>query len=131
MPSKSDISVLPLEGWVSYTLDNEEDFSESDLKQIEPILHRDGWYFNRRTKFEWYEYKGTAFLPRSAKGGAQFLYTLKLLNSQVLTAREVEAYKEMLRLRPPKHIRNAIRDVLYYDEQKKYLREIRNSYRRI
>lgn len=131
MPSKSDISVLPLEGWVAYTLDNEEDFSESDLKQIEPILHRDGWYFNRRTKLEWYEYKGKAFLPRSANGGAQFLYNLKLLNSQVLTAREVEAYKEMLRLRPPKHIRNAIRDVLYYDEQKKYLREIRNSYRRI
>lgn len=122
--NKSDISALTLQWWMTYYVDSKHGRKENDLKKIDPIINRDGWYFNRRTKLEWYEYKGLAFLPRSG-AGAMFLYTLKLLNAQVLTQREVAAYEEMLRLKPKKSIRTVVSEILDTDRENKNLRNIR------
>jgi hypothetical protein len=118
---KSDISVLPLQGWMRYYSDSPYGRQENDLKEIAPILHRDGWYYNRRTKLEWYEYRGQAFLPRDNK---QFVYELGLLNAKVLTARELRAYKELLNLKPPKPMRDQINKLLQVNKEIRHLRMI-------
>jgi hypothetical protein len=125
MATKSTISVMPLQFWMRYYSDAPEGREENDLKRITPIVNRDGWYFDRSTGVEWYEYKGEAFLPRGKAD--MFKYHLQLLDAQVLTAREVAAYREMLRLRPKKAIRDSISEVLRLDGENKYLREIRQS----
>lgn len=128
--SKSDISVLPLERWMTYYVDDPHGREENNLVRIPPILNRDGWYFNRRTKLEWYEYKGQAFLPRNSSGGSMFEYHLQLLNAPVLTQREVAAYEEMIKLKPPKAIRDGIKNILRLDGENKNLRDIRRGYDR-
>jgi hypothetical protein len=110
-----------------YYVDDECGQEENGLQKIEPIMHRDGWYFNRRTKLEWFEYKGVAFLPRS-ESGCMFIYHLRLLNAQTLTQREVAAYEEMLRLKPKKSIRVAISEILEADRENKNLRNLRMGY---
>lgn len=130
MPSKSDVSVLPLEWWMTYYVDDECGREENNLEKIVPIMHRDGWYYNRRTKLEWYEYKGQAFIPRNSNSGSMFQYSIQLLNARVLSRREVTAYQEMLRLKPERRIREAIAEVLRLDHENKYLRDLRRGYRR-
>ncbi len=104
-----------------YYSDHPSGREENDLKEIPPILHRDGWYYNRRTKLEWYEYRGQAFLPR---GSGDFLYELGLLNAKVLTARELRAYKELLNLKPPKPMREQIIKLLQVNKEIHNLRMI-------
>jgi hypothetical protein len=131
MPSKSDVSVLTLEWWMTYYVDDECGRKENNLKNIEPIMRRDGWYFNRRTKLEWYEYKGLAFIiPRNSNSGSMFLYNIELLNAPALTQREVATYREMLNLKPKKSIRVAIAEILRLDSENKNLRDLRRGYRR-
>lgn len=130
MPTKSDISVLNLQFWMKYWTEEESGIQErkscDHVSSILPIFNRDGWYYNRKTKLEWYEYKGEAFLIKHQ----MFSYTLSTFNAKVLTTREVKAYREMINLNPPKHIKSAISKILYEDSNNKSLREIRlNSYR--
>lgn len=126
------ISVLPLKSWMTYYVDDEDGIRENTLPPITPIVNRDGWYYDRKRKLEWYEYKGKAFIPRG--NPSQFIYCLKLANAKVLTRREIEAYREMLRLPPPRAIRLALQDILRTDSEIKRLREIRlgglRAYRR-
>lgn len=130
MTTKNHISVLPLNYWMRYYVDTTSGRAENRCKAITPIFNRDGWYYNRLTKLEWYEYKGFAFIPENSKSGEMFKYRMKLLNARVLTTREVAAYKELLRVKPDKVVRDAIKTTLELDQEVKYLRNLRRGYDR-
>lgn len=126
---KSSLCVLPLNSWMIYYVDDEDGREENRLPRIEPIVRRDGWYYDRKRPIEsreWYEYRGQAFITYKGSGD-QFLYELSLANAHVLSAREVSAYREMLRLGVPKNLRSAIQDILRKDGEIKNLRDIRLS----
>ncbi len=116
---KSDISVLPLEFWMRHYVDTAWGRAENDQVAMTPIFNRDGWYYNRRTKLEWYEYRGQAFITRSQKS---FVYELAVLNAKILTTREVLAYKEVMNLRPPRDLAAKIKHILYWDKLIKQFR---------
>ena len=65
---------------------------ECQLKQIEPIFYRDGWYYNRYTKLVWYELWGTAWLA-GEDGVDDFLKSLASLGSRTLTTAEIAAIR--------------------------------------
>lgn len=113
------IAVMPLQSWMMYYVDEEDGREENNYSPIKPILHRDGWFWDRIAKREWYEYRGHAFLI--SKHGNQFRYELGLANTRVLSAREVQAYQEILRTRPPKAIRVMIQTALASDAAVKNL----------
>jgi len=113
------LAVMPLQPWMMYYVDEEDGREENNYPPIKPILHRDGWFWDRLAKREWYEYSGHAFLISS--NGSQFRYELALANTRVLSAREVRAYQEILRTRPPKAIRTKIAAALASDAEVKNL----------
>lgn len=119
------LAVMPLQYWMRYYVDEEDGREENRYPPIKPILHRDGWFWDRLAKREWYEYSGHAFLISS--NGSQFRYELALANTRVLSAREVRAYQEILRTRPPKAIRAEIEAALASDAEVKNLRDIRRN----
>lgn len=123
-----NISVMPLQSWMMYYVDEEDGREENRYSPIEPILHRDGWFWDRLAKREWYEYRGHAFLI--SNHGNQFRYELGLANTRVLSAREVRAYQEILRTRPPKAIRVMIQTALASDAAVKYLSDVSRDVRR-
>jgi hypothetical protein len=108
-----------------YYVDEESGREENHYSPIKPILHRDGWFWDRLAKREWYEYSGQAFLISS--NGNQFRYELALANTRQLSAREVRAYQEILRTRPPKAIRVMIQTALASDAEVKYLSDVRRG----
>lgn len=116
------LAVMPLQYWMRYYVDEEDGREESRYPPIKPILHRDGWFWDRIAKREWYEYRGHAFLI--SNHGKQFGYELALANTRVLSAREVRAYQEILRTGPPKAIRTRIQAALASDAEVKNLRYI-------
>lgn len=116
------LAVMPLQSWMRYYVDEESGREENHYSPIKPILHRDGWFWDRIAKREWYEYRGHAFLI--SNHGNQFRYELALANTRVLSDREVRAYQEILRTRPPKAIRTRIQAALASDAEVKNLRYI-------
>lgn len=127
--SRPTVAMLPLQSWMIYYVDEEGGREENRYPPIKPILHRDGWFWDRIAKREWYEYRGHAFLI--SNDGQQFRYELALENTRQLSAREVRAYQEILRTRPPKAIRAEIQAALASDAEVKNLRDIsRNGLRR-
>lgn len=116
------LAVMPLQYWMRYYVDEEDGREENRYPPIKPILHRDGWFWDRLAKREWYEYRGYAFLI--SNHGSQFRYELALANTRVLSAREVRAHQEILRTRPPKAIRAEIQAALASDAEVKSLRDI-------
>jgi hypothetical protein len=99
MSSKSAISVLPLKYWMIRHGLNLRDTLE--LKEIEPVFNRDGWYYNRHTKHCWFECRGKAFLYERAN---DFKYRVDLFTFKSLSEREVYIYTEMLKLQPSRDI---------------------------
>jgi hypothetical protein len=122
------ISVMPLQFWMMYYVDEEDGREENRYSPIEPILNRNGWFWDRYAKREWYECRGHAFLI--SNHGNQFRYELGLANTRVLSAREVRAYQEILRTRPPKAIRVMIQTALASDAAVKYLSDASRDARR-
>lgn len=116
------VCMLPLQSWMMYYVDEEDGREENHYPPIKPILHRDGWFWDRIAKREWYEYRGHAFLI--SNHGNQFRYELALANTRQLSAREVRAYQEILRTGPPKAIRTKIAAALAGDAEVKNLRDI-------
>lgn len=123
------LAVMPLQSWMRYYVDEESGREENHYPPIKPILHRDGWFWDRIAKREWYEYRGHAFLI--SNHGNQFRYELALANTRQLSAREVRAYQEILRTRPPKAIRTKIAAALAGDAEVKYLANNRRDALRI
>jgi hypothetical protein len=123
------IAVMPLQPWMMYYVDEEDGREENRYPPYQPIMHRDGWFWDRIAKREWYEYSGQAFLI--SNNGGQFRYELGLANTRVLSAREVRAYQEILRTRPPKAIRVRIQEALASDAEVKFLAGIRRDALRI
>lgn len=124
--NKSTLSILPLQPWMTYYVDFEEGREENRLPRIQPIIKRDGYYYDRKQKMEWYEYKGNAFVTHGGHG-AQFRYELKLANAHILGVREVLAYQEMLKIGVPKSIRVQIKEILDTSREIVYLRDLRRS----
>jgi hypothetical protein len=117
---------------MKWTIDEEDglEWAGDGLVPTTPTFNRDGWYYDRKRKLEWFEYRGQAF--RLTKNVTMFQYCVSLAEAKVLSGREVQAYREVLRLRPPKHIRKSIENMLRTDAEIKNLREIRLSgFRRI
>jgi len=125
------LSVLPLKSWMIYYIDEEWGVEGNRFPEIQPIINRDGWYYDRRRHLEWFEYRGQAF--SISKDGAQFRYELQLANAHRLTQREREAYREVLRLgTAPKAVRTALASLLGSDYELRVLRDIRlEGYRAI
>lgn len=123
---KNYLSVLPLESWMRWMIDEDDGYVAAGgdrFVPMSPVLNRDGWYRCRLRKLEWFEYRGKAFqLPPNNQ---MFQYCVSLADAKVLTTREVEAYREVLRLGAPRHIRKDIQNILYVDSQIKELRQIR------
>jgi len=119
------LAVMPLQYWMRCYVYEEDGREENSYPPIKPILHRDGWFWDRLAKREWYECNGHAFLISS--NGNQFRYELGLANTRVLSDREVRAYQEILRTRPPKAIRTRIQAALASDAEVKYLSDVRRD----
>lgn len=125
LKSGRNICCLPLECWMTYYIDDEDGREENRYSSMPPILHRDGWFWDRLAKREWWEHRGQAFLISTE--GKDFLYNLRLANARALSAREVAAYREILRLRPPLDIARRVDSALRLDQEIKYLRSIRRN----
>lgn len=123
------IVVLPTLPFMRYYIDDEDGREENNLPRIDPIIGHDGWFWDRKKKLEWFEYKGQAFVSYGGTG-TQFRYHLKLLNAHALNTREVAALQEVVKLGLPKAITQPIREMLHIDEQNKELRRIRTGYYR-
>ena len=91
--------------------------------QIKPIIGKDGWFYNRISKHSWYEWKGFAF-QADAK---QFLFELKCLDVGLLEQRLVDAIKIVISSRKDKC---DLRDLIYYHNCNKDLREIKRGARK-
>ena len=75
--------------------DAEKGFVEEGVwTQIDPIFNRDGWYYDRKTKRSWYEFKGRAFTKDHTE--RQFLYELNMLDHEILSEEEVRAIETLL-----------------------------------
>ena len=120
--SRPTVAMLPLQSWMIYYVDEEGGREENRYPPYQPIMHRDGWFWDRIAKREWYEYRGHAFLI--SNDGQQFRYEIGLANTRVLSDREVRAYREILRTGPPKAIRAEIQAALASDAEVKNLRDI-------
>jgi len=117
------ISCLPVEYYMKYYVDTPDGREENDNKKIEPIIGVDGWFYNRKLKFEWFEYKCEAYGLKS--NGSQFKYQMFLHNVKILTRREVEAYTEVLRLKPSKQMARQILNLLSANSEVSNLRNIK------
>ncbi len=120
-----NIAVMPLQSWMMYYVDEEDGREENRYPPYQPIMHHDGWFWDRIAKREWYEYRGHAFLI--SNNGNQFRYQLGLANTRVLSDREVRAHQEILRTRPPKAIRVMIQAALASNAEVKYLSDARRG----
>lgn len=118
MTTKSNICCLPLQFYMKFYVDTERGQKENDLLIISPILGKQGWFYDRISKKEWYEYKGQAFLLGDGK---QFVYELSIANTKLLSQQEVKAYRAVLHNNPPKKLKRLITSILRMDEEAKYL----------
>lgn len=57
---KNYLKVLSVPTWVYHSLD-ELDEASSDLCEISPVLNRDGYYYNRKTRKTWIEFNHKAW----------------------------------------------------------------------
>jgi hypothetical protein len=122
MTTKSNICCLPLQYYMKSFVDTERGQKENDLLVIAPILGKEGWFYDRISKKEWYEYKGQAFFLGDGK---QFIHELSIANTKLLSQQEVKAYSAVLHNNPPKKLKRLITSILRMDEEAKYL--IKNS----
>lgn len=125
--NRSDISRADVAWWMRQQFTDPDPSIEKELTVIAPVIGRDGWYRDRRKNVSWLEYQGQARMERS--GNPMFAYRMRRLCSAWLTSKEVAAYRELLRLKPPRQIRKALSEILDLDQEKKELREVRRNSR--
>jgi hypothetical protein len=115
------LKVLTLDRWM--ILDELEDFEFEDLNEfghlvkMDPILNRNGYYYDRETKKCWFEYNGHAYYARYC----DFLYDLEQLNHIPLSPKAVAAIEQ---LRREKICPKNLNDVYYTDRQWKECRAV-------
>lgn len=71
-------------------------FKECDYYgSIEPIAGVDGWYYDRHSRSDWYEYDGKAYRDRRGSNGSQWLWEFAQLDTKWLSTEEVQAIKTL------------------------------------
>lgn len=103
------LKILPLESWMKFHVNCPEFFSNDDLREIKPILNKDGYFYQTVGKRCWFEYKGKAF---DLEQNTQFLFELELLNHKPLSTDEINALKVLTK---HKLISKEQRHLLYID----------------
>lgn len=107
------LKVLKLEYWQS----RPELFCGDDLKSIEPVFNRNGYYFDTRTKQCWFEVDGDAFDMGSP---GQFIFELKVQNHRPLTSKERNAISVLI---SNKLASKKLKEILYMDDLIQEIRE--------
>ena len=62
-------------------------------EEVDPVFHREGWYYDRIKKFSWHEYKGRAWTNNGDT--RMFLYEIDKLNFRLLETPELKALKTL------------------------------------
>lgn len=97
------------------------------IKYLAPVFNREGWYYDRKLKFSWYEYvneKGNiiAYTTKD-KLWKRFEYELKILNHVFFLDKEVKALKVLWEKLP-----SDMREQYWFDKDCKNFRfTYRNS----
>lgn len=106
------LKILKLEYWQSHP----ELFCGEDLKSIEPVFNRDGYYYDTKTKKCWFEVDGDAF----EYDKSSFIFELKVQNHRYLTSNERNAINTLIK---SKLASNKLKDILYMDDLLQEIRE--------
>lgn len=97
------------------------------------ILNRDGRYYNRLGKIEWFEKSGKVYI-KSCEMHCQssFEYELSLLNHSFLSAQQVKELKHIVTTLPKanKKIKQELSNLLYIDYNAKNIRNLYRSNRK-
>ena len=87
----ADIKVLPCEVPEMFWKNPQGYFG--DLKEFQPVFHRDGFYYCRNTGQVWHEFAGRAFRERRVD---DFVYRLKMENHRPLLPCEQQAIRTLM-----------------------------------
>lgn len=90
---------------------------------LKPILNREGWYYNRITRFSWYEYLNEdgiviAYTTRNCLWKT-FEYELKIFNHTFLLDKEVKAIKVLW-----SKLSSEMKELYWLDRDCKYHRDV-------
>lgn len=146
---KKILKVLPLPSfvttlWMRFEMQFEPEFADQEptdeqvlqygikylandgaLIQIDPVFYRDGWYYDRRLRMSWYEWRGTAWTERTEGAlSKQFLYELSEHSARILEPDEIAAIKTLAIYGS---VSKGQKELLYMHQQKIALRDIRRE----
>lgn len=110
------IKRLNLDWWMEYS-DHEDLIVSERCIEIKPIFGKNGYYYDRLEKREWFEVNGRAYAnPRS---NTMLLYELSLLNATEFTAQQVNEMVHLITTLP--RSQTLLKVKLFYELQP-YLR---------
>jgi hypothetical protein len=93
-----NLKVLTLENWMLFSFEEPEEYIHSNtIKEIKPIINRDGYYM--LDGFVWFEHNNKAYEIINGKSG--FNYTIKHKCPQLLRDCEVKLVKDLIKNRLP------------------------------
>jgi hypothetical protein len=95
----ANYKVLPLPNFVSRAANPHHRFHVETMEEmgympIKPIFKRDGWYYDRKKKWAWYEFHNKAWSGK--KCTEDFLYELRQLDTKRLSKAERDAIKTLI-----------------------------------
>ncbi len=112
--------VLPLDHWM---LSNDDfDFHHDGYHKISPgseyekyKLNRNGQYYRRDIKFWWFEINGEMYTKFEDNGRQieYFLYHLRTYDREILTSKEVEAFKIIIGKTTDSAVKKVLQKKLY------------------
>jgi hypothetical protein len=105
---------------IQFLIDTE--FSKS-FTQIEPVFNKDGFYFDRKKSFVWYEWRGTAWTNNKLKD--RFKFEFDAANHVPMSNETFNAIKIVLRYNRNKELL----DLYVKEDFRRMLKNVtRNSY---
>lgn len=122
----ANFKVLPLPAFVERTGSNHKFFTDSMEEMgyipMKPIFNRDGWYYDRKKKFAWFEFDGRAWDGKHCTW--MFLNEMQQLDTKVLSRAERNAIETLIAYKTcPKQLK----ELLFRDTNNKLLNDMERS----
>ncbi len=108
----ANFKVLPLPSFVSFADRHNAIFigsmEEMGYIPMKPIFNRDGWYYDRKKKYAWYECNGRAW--DGSHCTEDFIYEMQQLDVKALTQTERKAIETLIIYKIcPKELKDLLR----------------------
>lgn len=85
-------------------------------KEIAPVFNRNGQYYDRLTKFWWFEHSGRAWTDmenKSNKSAYQFCWTMSAFNATILSFQEKDDLRRIINTTTSRKLRRQLQQMIH------------------